>query len=78
MAQARGKMALNFKYFAFGSNLLQQRMHIKNPKSKFLCKAKLTDYTLKFGNYVENWLGGTATIVQSPNDFVWGGSLRSK
>jgi hypothetical protein len=37
-----------FLYFAFGSNLLTKRIHIKNPSAKFKDVASLDDYKLEF------------------------------
>uniref|UniRef100_A0A6Q2WUU9 Uncharacterized protein n=1 Tax=Esox lucius TaxID=8010 RepID=A0A6Q2WUU9_ESOLU len=55
-----------FLYFAYGSNLLKERLQIKNPSA----------YKLVFGNYKglasERWHGGVATIENSPDDEVWG------
>ena len=39
-----------FLYFAFGSNLLEKRIHINNPSAVFRSIAKLKDYKLGF-NY---------------------------
>ena len=39
-----------FLYFAFGSNLLTERIHINNPSAVFRSIAKLRDHKLDF-NY---------------------------
>ncbi|XP_074842218.1 gamma-glutamylcyclotransferase [Carettochelys insculpta] len=70
-----GKEA-SFLYFAYGSNLLQERILLKNPSATFCAVANLQDFKLIFGYHegkiTSYWHGGTATIVQSPGDEVWG------
>uniref|UniRef100_A0A3P8Z9T8 Uncharacterized protein n=1 Tax=Esox lucius TaxID=8010 RepID=A0A3P8Z9T8_ESOLU len=65
-----------FLYFAYGSNLLKERLQIKNPSATIHCVARLKAYKLVFGNYKglasERWHGGVATIENSPDDEVWG------
>ncbi|RXN05196.1 gamma-glutamylcyclotransferase-like protein [Labeo rohita] len=57
-----------FLYFAYGSNLLKERLQLKNPSA--------TDYKLVFGNHKglasQRWHGGVATIEHSLGDEVWG------
>uniref|UniRef100_A0A8C8RM62 Gamma-glutamylcyclotransferase n=1 Tax=Pelusios castaneus TaxID=367368 RepID=A0A8C8RM62_9SAUR len=66
----------SFLYFAYGSNLLQERIQLQNPSAAFCAVANLQDFKLVFGNHQGrpsfNWHGSTATIVQSPGDEVWG------
>lgn len=65
-----------FLYFAYGSNLLTERIHLRNPSATFCCVARLQDFKLDFGNFQgktsQRWHGGIATIFQSPGDEVWG------
>ncbi|XP_034455150.1 gamma-glutamylcyclotransferase a [Hippoglossus hippoglossus] len=65
-----------FMYFAFGSNLLRQRLQLSNPSAMFCSTARLKDYKLSFGLWEEhvdnNWHGGVATIEFCPGDEVWG------
>uniref|UniRef100_A0A4W5RJN4 Gamma-glutamylcyclotransferase b n=1 Tax=Hucho hucho TaxID=62062 RepID=A0A4W5RJN4_9TELE len=65
-----------FLYFAYGSNLLKERLQLKNPSASIHCVARLKDYKLIFGNYKglasDRWHGGVATIENSPADEVWG------
>ncbi|XP_017556063.1 gamma-glutamylcyclotransferase a [Pygocentrus nattereri] len=65
-----------FMYFAFGSNLLKERLQLKNPSAVFHCVGRLKGYALKFGlwgDYVDcRWHGGVATIEESPDEDVWG------
>ncbi|XP_044535469.1 gamma-glutamylcyclotransferase [Gracilinanus agilis] len=66
----------HFLYFAYGSNLLKERLQLRNPSAEFCCVARLQDFRLDFGNYQgetsTSWHGGIATIVSSPGDGVWG------
>uniref|UniRef100_A0ABI7Y8X8 gamma-glutamylcyclotransferase n=4 Tax=Felidae TaxID=9681 RepID=A0ABI7Y8X8_FELCA len=72
----RGQEGESFLYFAYGSNLLTERIHLRNPSAVFCCVARLQDFKLDFGNSQgktsETWHGGIATIFQSPGDEVWG------
>ncbi|KAG9283931.1 gamma-glutamylcyclotransferase-like [Astyanax mexicanus] len=65
-----------FLYFAYGSNLLKERLQLKNPSARVHCIARLQDYKLVFGNHKglasDRWQGGVATIEHSPGDEVWG------
>ncbi|XP_067303997.1 gamma-glutamylcyclotransferase [Pseudorasbora parva] len=70
------KNGSTFLYFAYGSNLLKERLQLKNPSATIHCVAKLKDYKLVFGNHKgvasQRWQGGVATIEQSSGDEVWG------
>ncbi|KAF6086275.1 hypothetical protein HJG60_008468 [Phyllostomus discolor] len=72
----RGQEEESFLYFAYGSNLLTQRIHLQNPSARFFRVARLQDFKLDFGNSEgkesEVWHGGIATIFESPGDEVWG------
>lgn len=65
-----------FMYFAFGSNLLKERLQLRNPSAIFCTTGRLMDYKLNFGlwkQHVENaWHGGVATIEFCPGSEVWG------
>ncbi len=61
-----------FLYFAFGSNLLAERIHIKNPSAVFKSVGKVPGYKLDFGRHVTRWRGDVATISQSPDSVVFG------
>ncbi|XP_051926652.1 gamma-glutamylcyclotransferase-like isoform X2 [Hippocampus zosterae] len=65
-----------FAYFAFGSNMLRERLQLENPSATYLDTGRLKDYQLDFGVWdrgVENsWHGGVATIQESPGSEVWG------
>lgn len=63
-----------FEYFAFGSNLLQKRIHILNPSAVFRTTARLDGYRLEFDNYIPGkaWHGASATITKAQGEHVWG------
>ncbi|XP_062343016.1 gamma-glutamylcyclotransferase a [Osmerus eperlanus] len=66
----------HFMYFAFGSNLLKERLQLANPSAIFQYTGRLKDHVLNFGlwgEHVDNrWHGGVATIEASPGLEVWG------
>ena len=61
-----------FLYFAFGSNLLAERIHIMNPSAVFKSVGKVKGYKLDFGYFSQRWQGAAATITQDPNSTVYG------
>ncbi|KAM9493499.1 gamma-glutamylcyclotransferase a [Clarias gariepinus] len=65
-----------FLYFAFGSNLLKERLQLQNPSAVFHSVARLEGYVLQFGlwedNMVNSWNGGVATIEECADKEVWG------
>ncbi|OPJ82077.1 gamma-glutamylcyclotransferase [Patagioenas fasciata monilis] len=65
-----------FLYYAYGSNLLRERLLLSSPSAALCAVARLQDFKLEFGHHQGRtssvWHGGTATIVQSPGDEVWG------
>ncbi|XP_060798619.1 gamma-glutamylcyclotransferase a [Neoarius graeffei] len=65
-----------FLYFAFGSNLLKERLQLNNPSATFHCIARLQGYVLQFTLSRErmqnSWYGGVATIEKCPDEDVWG------
>ncbi|XP_067652490.1 gamma-glutamylcyclotransferase-like [Haliotis asinina] len=69
-------MARTFMYFAYGSNLLAERLLINNPTAQFLCTARLHDYRLTFDSPRDTktmpWAGAPATIRKCPGCSVWG------
>ncbi|GAB1598364.1 gamma-glutamylcyclotransferase-like [Argonauta hians] len=65
-------MTGKFFYFAFGSNLLKERLLLKNKTAVFKTTAKLENYQLKFGYKSTTWFGHAATIVESKGNVVWG------
>uniref|UniRef100_A0A0A9YU02 gamma-glutamylcyclotransferase n=1 Tax=Lygus hesperus TaxID=30085 RepID=A0A0A9YU02_LYGHE len=65
-------LSQTFKYFAFGSNLLTQRIHINNPTAKRFDVGVLDKYRLDFGYFAQRWGGYVATIVPDDEAVVWG------
>ncbi|CAH0554567.1 unnamed protein product [Brassicogethes aeneus] len=65
-------MSGKFLYFAYGSNLLAQRIHINNPSAQRAGIGKLKDYQLDFITYSKRWRGASATIVNKTGSHVWG------
>uniref|UniRef100_A0A3P8ZEI4 Gamma-glutamylcyclotransferase n=1 Tax=Esox lucius TaxID=8010 RepID=A0A3P8ZEI4_ESOLU len=65
----------HFMYFAFGSNLLKERLQLANPSAIFHSTGRLKDYTLNFGlwgEHIDNrWHGGVATIEPKEGEEVW-------
>ena len=67
-------MTDTFIYFAYGSNLDPERLHLNCPSAQFISAGKLPDFTLNFTKTSEiRWRGGVADIVETPNDSMWGG-----
>lgn len=73
------KMAVSgtrFYYFAYGSNMLKQRIVLNNPSAKYVGIGKLSDYVLKFCccNEKSVWgaNSGTATIIPQTGEHVYG------
>nr|DBA20848.1 TPA: hypothetical protein GDO54_017589 [Pyxicephalus adspersus] len=66
----------SFFYFAYGSNLLRERILLDNPSASFHSIALLKDFRLAFGTHKgsgnKRWHGGVATVVESQGDEVWG------
>merc|ERR1739838_1180366 len=64
----------HFLYFGYGSNLLKERIHVRNPSATFVTTGRLMNHTLRFGHHSPNfdgsnsWHGGVATIEQNDGD----------
>ncbi|KAH0547398.1 gamma-glutamylcyclotransferase-like [Cotesia glomerata] len=65
-------MAGTLLYFAYGSNLLESRLHIANPNATFFDIARLEDYRIDFVGNSKVWSGSVGTIVELPGSHVWG------
>nr|XP_022340134.1 gamma-glutamylcyclotransferase-like isoform X2 [Crassostrea virginica] len=65
-----------FLYFAYGSNLLRQRLCLQNPSAQFEAIGRLQNYRLCFKSPCDpaksRWRGGAATIEPHPEGTVWG------
>ena len=60
------------KYFAYGSNIDENRMQERCPKSRLVGKARLEGYKISFSRYSGKWNGGVADIIEAENSHVWG------
>ncbi|XP_055934197.1 gamma-glutamylcyclotransferase-like [Argiope bruennichi] len=63
---------MSFLYFAYGSNMLKQRMHINCPSALFKCIGELKNFKLSSTDFAHSWKGAVATILECKNDSVWG------
>uniref|UniRef100_A0A8C4R481 gamma-glutamylcyclotransferase n=1 Tax=Eptatretus burgeri TaxID=7764 RepID=A0A8C4R481_EPTBU len=64
-----------FLYFAFGSNLLRERLQMTCPSAYKVAIGRIKDYCLGFSSFSgtrNQWNGGTATILSSAGVEVWG------
>ena len=59
-------------YFAYGSNLLSARMHIRNKDAVHCGTALLPDWRLEFAGSSSRWHGSPANVVPAPGDSVMG------
>lgn len=62
----------SFYYFAFGSNLLKERLSLANKSCYYIGVGALRNYALDFVGYSGKWHGMTATVIPSNSDNVWG------
>lgn len=66
-------MAGKFNYFAYGSNLLKERIRLSNPSAVFETVGKLQGYKLDFsGPDNTRWHGAVATITEAIGQTLWG------
>lgn len=66
------EMSNTFSYFAYGSNLLANRIHVNNPTAVRAGTGKLDNYRLDFIRFAKYWKGAIATIVPTTGEVVWG------
>uniref|UniRef100_A0A6P7FXG1 gamma-glutamylcyclotransferase n=1 Tax=Diabrotica virgifera virgifera TaxID=50390 RepID=A0A6P7FXG1_DIAVI len=59
-------------YFAYGSNLLERRMHRSNPNAVRCGKGVLKDYRFDMGTYCKFWRGCGANITEASGEKVFG------
>lgn len=62
-------------YFAYGSNLDIEQVKRRCGNSGNVRKVSigyLPDHKLAFTQYYQEWGGGVADVIESPNDCVWG------
>lgn len=65
-------MSDTFDYFAYGSNLLTNRIRVNNPSAVRVGIGKLENYRLDFVRYAKYWKGAIATIIPTAGETVWG------
>lgn len=61
-----------FRYFAYGSNLSESRLHENCPSARLEAIARLPGYRLAFTRRSERWDGGVADIRPDPAAEVHG------
>lgn len=61
-----------FYYFAYGSNLLKERIHVQISGAHFVSTGRLPHYELFFAGFGERWKGAAASVRERKGDEVWG------
>ncbi|VDD85792.1 unnamed protein product [Enterobius vermicularis] len=61
-----------FFYFAYGSNLLEERLHVQIKDAVFECTGRLSNYKLCFYDDSSRWHGALASVEEVPGEEVWG------
>ncbi|GMR39645.1 hypothetical protein PMAYCL1PPCAC_09840, partial [Pristionchus mayeri] len=61
-----------FNYFAYGSNLLKERIHVQISGAEFVCTGRLPHYELIFAGFGHRWMGAAASVREKKGDEVWG------
>ncbi|KAG4071381.1 hypothetical protein HA402_004085 [Bradysia odoriphaga] len=59
-------------YFAYGSNLLSNRIHFQNPTAERRTIGRLENYRLDFNVQSRDWNGTGATVVEDDDYHVYG------
>ncbi|GMT16455.1 hypothetical protein PFISCL1PPCAC_7752 [Pristionchus fissidentatus] len=62
----------HFNYFAYGSNLLKERIHVQIAGAEFISAGRLPHYELIFAGFGERWQGAAASVREKKGDEVWG------
>ncbi|WKX95590.1 hypothetical protein Q1695_012222 [Nippostrongylus brasiliensis] len=65
-------MTKHFYYFAYGSNLLKERIQVQIKGAEFECCGMLKHYVLDFVATSKRWHGGLATIKEKKGAEVHG------
>lgn len=58
--------------FAFGSNMDERQIKNRCPSSKFLARARLFDFELRYSIYSDMRQGGVADTFHAPGKHMWG------
>ncbi|CAI4229681.1 unnamed protein product [Auanema sp. JU1783] len=61
-----------FYYFAYGSNLLKERIRVQNKGAEYVCNGTLNGFKLAFVHESQRWKGGLATILGDEKEQVCG------
>uniref|UniRef100_F1L1R1 gamma-glutamylcyclotransferase n=2 Tax=Ascaris suum TaxID=6253 RepID=F1L1R1_ASCSU len=61
-----------FRYFAYGSNLLNERIHVQVKRAVFEGVGVLRGHKLVFYDHGQRWMGAVASIERSHDEEVWG------
>ncbi|XP_013405270.1 gamma-glutamylcyclotransferase [Lingula anatina] len=61
-----------FLYFAYGSNLLKERILINNKSAVFKAVGHIQDWELTFAMFSQRWQGHVATILPVQRAQCWG------
>ncbi|KAI1718380.1 AIG2-like family domain-containing protein [Ditylenchus destructor] len=61
-----------FYYFAYGSNLLKERIHVQIKGAVFETIGKLNHYELVFFDTSLRWCGAIGSIEEKPGNEMWG------
>jgi len=72
MMSGGGEEQKTFLYFAYGSNMLTQRIRINNPSARFQSLGRLHHHKLDFNHKSKRWGGAVATIEEEEGNEVWG------
>ncbi|OZC05137.1 AIG2-like family protein [Onchocerca flexuosa] len=72
MSQEASKTDNCFYYFAYGSNLLDERIHLQIKSAEYVSTGVLLNHRLEFYDHGLRWMGAVASVEQSKGDEVWG------
>uniref|UniRef100_A0A914H8M4 gamma-glutamylcyclotransferase n=1 Tax=Globodera rostochiensis TaxID=31243 RepID=A0A914H8M4_GLORO len=61
-----------FYYFAYGSNLLEERIQVQIKEAEFVAIGVLDNYELAFFDHYDRWHSAVATIEEKIGSSVWG------
>ncbi|CEF59550.1 Gamma-glutamylcyclotransferase [Strongyloides ratti] len=61
-----------FYYFAYGSNMLDERMKLMNKTAKYFGNGEVLGYKLAFYDHSDTWHGATASIEENPDSIIYG------
>ena len=64
----------SFLYFAYGSNLKEERLRVNCCSAELVCTAELRDYALVFLDDGKSswWRGAVGSVEKRPGEVTWG------